>query len=234
MSIRSAARCVGRVFPLHVRDTTPIDTISRLNQPFYLAATADNGRTDNAARRWLWKRVSPRVRNFFFPRLSRIVDPSGLGRYPNVVFEIRSFDLFPRAFPRARSRLLGEKRAISPRPAEMHCPFENRTGGGAAIHRRRPGNGYRRRVSTAKESTEQRVHARSREGRRSVSSCCVAACCERWNVDGLTNCPLIRVFAKINHSAVSVSPLHSTARRNCRILRRNCDRALHHQHETWR
>jgi len=85
-------------------------------------------RTDNAARRWLWKRVSPRARNFFFPRLSRIVDPSGLGRYPNVVFEIRSFDLFPRAFPRARSRLLGEKRAIS-RPAEMHCPFENRTGG---------------------------------------------------------------------------------------------------------
>lgn len=33
--------------------------------------------------------------------------------------------------------------------------------------------------------------------------------CQRWNADSLTNYSLIRVFAKINHPAVTVSPLHS-------------------------
>lgn len=204
----------------------PIGTISRLNQPFYLAATAIM--VDARGRRCLWKRASvpasPRRPRFFLHRLSRIVD--GTDRETLSSRSGRPF----RAFPRVKSRAQGEEsdlRRRRPRPpAEMHCPFAIAHSKIAHVsvrrytHRRRV-DGHGGAVSMAGIDAEASTEGAGRTGacepsertREEGDRYLHAAwpCCERWNVDGLTNCCLIRVFAKINHSAVSVSPLHSTA-----------------------
>lgn len=183
--------------------------------------------------RCLWKSASVAAsigaRIYFF-RLSRVVDP----RIGRPVLSSRSGRPFPRV-SHARNRVRAACDLRRPPLAEMHCPFAiarvtRKSHGAVAIHRRRPPmQRYRCQVS-AKESREVKC-ARAREVRRSVSSRCVAVLREMERRRLLTNCSLIRVFARINHSAVSVSPLHSTARHNCRILGHNCDRALHHHRE---